>query len=93
MASRVEGTNPLCPLILVTSVLALLVLAASPWADPIGYDFPVWPPLVYGQMAIAIRAELFTSAPYGDCDQYQCGICDPGGWCPPCVPICFIPPC
>ncbi len=68
-------------------------LAASPWADPIAYDDPVSPPLVYAQMAIATRAELFTSAPYGDCDQYACGICDPGGYCPPCVPICFIPPC
>jgi len=64
---------------------------ASPFADPISYDSPVWPPLVYAQMGISVGAELLTSAPYGDCDQWLCGPCNATtGWCPPCIPRCFI---
>lgn len=63
-------------------------LAASPWADPVAYDDPVWPPLVYAQMGISISAGLATNDPYGNCALFDCPLCDPVEGCPPCELAC-----
>jgi len=47
-----------------------------------------------GLAARAQEGELLDFDPYGDCGQWACPPCDdPGGWCPPCLPTCFLPPC
>lgn len=61
----------------------------SSWVSPTSYDTPAWPALVDAQIAITVRAELFESPPYGDCDDWICPPCDPNAGCEPCFPRYF----